>query len=106
LYTAAGVACADGNQLLGQDHVNTSALAIKLDNAIGKCEKREIVPLPNILAGMEAITNLSNKNIARHHTLATKLLHAPSLGVGVSAITSRTTGFLMRHHMPREIKTP
>ncbi len=85
MYTAAGTTCAE---LLGHDHVNASPLAIKLDNTIRQREKREIIPLPNVHTGMEAITNLSNKNITSHHALATKLLHAPSLGVGVSAITS------------------
>tara|TARA_B100000809_G_scaffold262010_1_gene312050 strand:- start:236 stop:547 length:312 start_codon:yes stop_codon:yes gene_type:complete len=103
LYTAAGIACAE---LLGHDHVNASPLAIKLDNTIRQREKREIIPLPNVHTGMEAITNLSNKNIASHHALATKLLHAPSLGIGVTPISTGTLSFFMRHHMPREIKTP
>jgi len=76
-----------------------------LDNTIRQREKRVIIPLPNVLAGMEAIANLSNKNIAGHHALATKLLHAPPLGIGVTPISTGTLSFFMCHHMPREKNT-
>jgi hypothetical protein len=77
-----------------------------MDNAIGKRVKRVIVPLPNILAGVEAITNLSNEDISRHHPLATKLLHAPPLGIGITPVATGTLTFLMSHHMPLGVKTP
>src|SRR4026207_357063 len=72
-------------------------LALITDGPINQCEERVVSPPANLLAGMNARTDLTHEDIARAHGLATENFNPSSLPLTVAPIAGTAAGFFMRH---------
>jgi uncharacterized protein YfiM (DUF2279 family) len=97
VQTACGCTLADGSSTLGSDNADAAAVLIVLHGALNKGEEREIVALTDAAAGMKAVADLPDKDIARDNALAAKSLHAAALTIGIAAVAAGTLTFFMCH---------
>ena len=65
--------------------------------ALAQCEQGVVFATADVLAGMEVGATLANNDVAGDDVLATKALHAKSLGMRVAAVTGGAKTFFMSH---------
>ena len=81
-------------------HVDASSFPIESDGPVDEGKQREIIPLADIPARVKLVAYLPHEDIARADPLATKLLDAATLRVGVASVAARSLSFLVRHGSP------
>jgi hypothetical protein len=78
-------------------HIDSLAATIEVHIAFDQSKNRVIVTHANISAWQKLRANLSNQNVSRANSFATKLLYAQSLRVAVATVTSGTLTFFVCH---------
>ena len=63
---------------------------LELNGAVGKCKESIVRTDTYVLTGMDLGTTLSNKNVTSKNCLSISLLYAETLGLGITAVFSRT----------------
>ena len=74
----------------GSNDAHAAAIAVELDLAGHQREERVIGTLADSLAGMEAIADLANQDIAGDHRFAAELLDAAALAQRVTPVAAGT----------------
>ena len=72
-----------------------SAEALELYSAVNKSEQCIVRTLADIVASVDMCTSLSYQNASGVNLLHVSALYAKSLGLGVTAVLSRTHTFFM-----------
>jgi hypothetical protein len=86
-----------GGSTFRRHYADTAAVLVVLNGSLDEGKEREIGSLADAAAGMEAVADLSNENIARYDSLAAEALYPAALAVGIAAIAARALTFLMCH---------
>jgi hypothetical protein len=86
----------EGKLLLGYD-IDTPALTIELDDAIGQRKKRIITAYANVSAGVVTCAALPHQDAAGTHGSAAEDLDAQPLTVRLAAILDRALTLFMCH---------
>jgi hypothetical protein len=73
------------------------ALDPKLDDPVGLREQGVVGANADVHAGTVHRSALADQDVAREHVLATELLDAQTLGVGIAAVTSTAARFFVCH---------
>ena len=78
-------------------NVDATTFLIEVHVAVYQCENRVVLAHANIAAWVPLGSDLTDQDVAWSHQLATKLLHAASLGVGIATVTGRSLTFFVCH---------
>lgn len=79
------------------DDVDPSAFAIEHDVPIDQREQCIVFALPDTLAWVPLVANLSNQDVAGDHSFTAKFLYTKSLGVGITTVSTGALSLFMGH---------
>ena len=77
-------------------HLAACALGV-FYRTFAQSEQGVVLAATHVLTGMEVSATLANDDVAGDDVLATKALHAKSLGMRVAAVTGGAKTFFMSH---------
>jgi hypothetical protein len=92
-----GVACG----LYGPrvDDLDPATAAVEMDVSINEGKKREIAPLADSLAGMEAVADLTDDDVSGANFLPAEQFHSQTLRIGVASVSAGALSFFMSHEI-------